>query len=274
MLENLKQELQSLDIQPRDIGAYLKYLGFSAHLDEPAALARAYAAESLFCGHRKQIYRHDRIVGSIYGLVCDGRVSQQELAYAKTLADSYGANSFATNADHYAPNYEAFLSAGVSGILQKIQRSMRMHQRDLDAPKRLEFLSAAEVTMKAFQRMLIQYGEAAAEKAGAEADNASRSELMEASRICHKLSAERPGTFREALQLVWLAYVAFVYEGRYAMAFGRMDQYLYPFFERDLEAGRIDHETAVELLSCALYKISEHRWLGGDDVVNIAIGGV
>ena len=82
--------------------------------------------------------------------------------------------------------------------------------------------------MKAFQRMLIQYGEAAAEKAGAEADNASRSELMEASRICHKLSAERPGTFREALQLVWLAYVAFVYEGRYAMAFGRMDQYLYP----------------------------------------------
>ena len=39
MLENLKQELQSLDIQPRDIGAYLKYLGFSAHLDEPAALA-------------------------------------------------------------------------------------------------------------------------------------------------------------------------------------------------------------------------------------------
>lgn len=67
MLENLKQELQSLDIQPRDIGAYLKYLGFSAHLDEPAALARAYAAESLFCGHRKQIYRHDRIVGSIYG---------------------------------------------------------------------------------------------------------------------------------------------------------------------------------------------------------------
>lgn len=58
------------------------------------------------------------------------------------------------------------------------------------------------------------------------------------------------------------------------MAFGRMDQYLYPFFERDLEAGRIDHETAVELLSCALYKISEHRWLGGDDVVNIAIGGV
>ena len=116
MLENLKQELQSLDIQPRDIGAYLKYLGFSAHLDEPAALARAYAAESLFCGHRKQIYRHDRIVGSIYGLVCDGRVSQQELAYAKTLADSYGANSFATNADHYAPNYEAFLSAGVSGI--------------------------------------------------------------------------------------------------------------------------------------------------------------
>lgn len=64
---------------------------------------------------------------------------------------------------------------------------------DSDAPKRLEFLSAAEVTRKAFQRMLIQYGEAAQEKAGAEADNASRSELMEASRICHKLSVKGRG---------------------------------------------------------------------------------
>lgn len=274
MLENLKQELQSLDIQPRDIGSYLKYLGFSAHLDEPVPLARAYAAESLFCGHRKQIYRHDRIVGSIYGLVCDRQVSQQELAYAKTLVDSYGANSFGTNADHYAPNYEAFLSAGVNGVLQKIQLSMQTHQGDLDAPKRLEFLSAAEVTMKAFQRMLIQYGEAAAEKAETEEDKNFRLELMEASRICHKLSAEKPESFREALQLIWLAYIAFVYEGRYAMAFGRMDQYLYPFFEKDLDAGRIDHNAAVELLSCAFYKISEHRWLGGDDVVNIAIGGL
>ena len=58
------------------------------------------------------------------------------------------------------------------------------------------------------------------------------------------------------------------------MALGRLDQYLYPYYKKDIEEGRLDDIEALDLLCCTLYKIYECRYFGGDDVVNIAIGGV
>ena len=55
------------------------------------------------------------------------------------------------------------------------------------------------------------------------------------------------------------------------MAFGRMDQFLYPYYRRDVDRGILTRETALELLSCTLYKIAD---VGRDDVCNIVIGGV
>lgn len=274
MLEELKKEMSNLTVQFSDIGSFLKYQGYVNHLDDSVSIARAYAIESLFCSHHKHIYANDRIAGSIYGLVEDKRVAPQDIAYAKTLVDSYGANSFGTNADHYAPDYATFVGDGIPGTLEKIKHSKQTHAADPDAQKKLEFLTAAEIAMKAFGNMILQYAEAAQKKADEVCEEKIQRELLEVSRVCRKISVSKPETFREALQLVWLAYIAFVYEGRYAMAFGRMDQYLYPFYKADMEAGRINREDATDLLACAFYKIGEHRWLGGDDVVNIAIGGL
>jgi len=59
------------------------------------------------------------------------------------------------------------------------------------------------------------------------------------------------------------------------MALGRLDQYLYPFYKKDYEKNNITREKKLELVECALYKIYENNiFTGGDDVVNIAIGGV
>lgn len=90
----------------------------------------------------------------------------------------------------------------------------------------------------------------------------------------YHLADYRPVTFRQGLQLIWLAHLSFVHEGRYAMALGRLDQILYPLYRGDVEAGRLSYEEAVELLAATFLKIGEARWRGGDDVVNICIGGV
>ena len=58
------------------------------------------------------------------------------------------------------------------------------------------------------------------------------------------------------------------------MALGRMDQYLYPYYKRDIESGILTREFAKSLIECTLYKIGENRYFGSDDVVNIAIGGI
>jgi len=70
-LEKLKAEMQSAPRDTKNILKYLKYLGYSAHFDEPAPLARAYAIESLFCSHKKYIYENDLTAGSVRGLLSD-----------------------------------------------------------------------------------------------------------------------------------------------------------------------------------------------------------
>ena len=270
-LAALKEEL-CLDYRnQKSIQDYLMYLGYHGHYDEPNVVARARACESLFVNHRKKVFFNDLILGSRYGLLAgEYEVKEALLEKGEEIVASYGQRTFLHNVDHYAPDYGWILSEGVGGILEKIRRSMEIHKDD---PDKTVFLKAAGITISAFAKMIRQYGEAARETAE-HAKEEQRKELLAAADICEKISREKPETFREALQLVWLVYIAFVYEGRYAMALGRLDQYLYPYYVRDLERGVVTRESAKELLECTLYKIGEARYFGNDDVVNIAIGGV
>jgi pyruvate formate-lyase/glycerol dehydratase family glycyl radical enzyme len=274
-LSFLKAEVNKEPEKAKDIRKYLLFQGFAEHLDDPVPIARAYAIHSLFTKHEKHIYKNDLIAGSIRGIFCTGdEITDNDLDYAAQLVNSYGANTFKTNADHYAPNYETFLSDGISGTLDKIEKSAEKHKNDIDAQKKLDFLKAAKISMQAFREMVIQYGEKARLMALEISDRTERYNLLEISRICFKLADEKPETYREALQLIWLAHVAFVLEGRYAMALGRLDQYLYPYYANDVNKGILTRDKALELMECTLYKIYEHRYFGGDDVVNIAIAGV
>ena len=212
--------------------------GFRQHFSEPVPIARAYSSAAIFTQHRKHVYPHDLIAGSTRGLyILDDQITDAELSYSRDILQSYGIMNFSHNFDHYAADYETFLAEGIQGTLEKIHRSMEKHQFDSDAEKKLTFLKAAEIAMTGFQTMVGQYAE----------------------------------TFHEALQLVWLVHLAFLLEGRVAMAFGRMDQYLYPYYKKDREAGRLTAEQARTLLECTFIKIVE---LGRYDICNIAIGGV
>ncbi len=274
-LELLKKEMDHIPNNPINLRNYLLYLGYRDHFDASSPFARAYAIESLLVNHRKHIYWNDLIAGSIRGLVMEEEgISEPMLARANKITDSYGSNHFWTNMDHFAPDYETFLADGIPGTLSKIQKSLLEHQEDPDYPKKKAFLESAAISMRAFGRMVGQYGMAAACMAKEAESPAQAKQLTEIARICEKLQTQSPGTFHEALQLVWLAHVSFLYEGRYAMAFGRMDQYLYPFYKADVENGTLTRDQALELMQCTLYKIGESRIWGADDVVNIAIGGI
>ena len=116
--------------------------------------------------------------------------------------------------------------------------------------------------------MILNYSVAAQKLA----ERTNSSELALAANIARKLATEKPETFREALQLLWFAHISFQYEGRFAMALGRMDQYLYPYYCRDIQNQSITKEYATELVSCMLYKIGEKKLMNaptmwGGDVV-------
>lgn len=268
-LDLLKQELSGADFTgSRRIEDYYRYLGYKEHYEANPMEAKAHAIAKLFTAHEKYIYDNDLVAGSLQGCYSDG-YSEHELGYAAKIADSYGKNTFWTNLDHDAIDYEMALGVGVGGIIEKIDASMKTHSDK----KKLTFLRSARIAMTAFSEMIKGYGEAAQKKA----ETTQNSNHYEIARICRKIARARPETFHEALQLVWLIHMSFLYEGRYAMALGRMDQYLYPFYQKDT----ISRERATELVACTLYKIYEKNIItsfifkaGQDDVVNIAIGGV
>ena len=104
---------------------------------------------------------------------------------------------------------------------------------------------------------LRRYAELAADMAARQ----DRDSLREVSRICRKLAAQPPETYHEAVQATWFLYVILQMEGN-ASSFspGRMDQYLYPYYEKSREDG-MTLEQALEITECLWLKFNQLVYL-------------
>ncbi len=270
MMKQTKQLMAEIQNLPMGVYApyYFRYLGYKKALSAPNVTARANGIEALFTLAPAYVYDNDLIAGSIRPMWCEK--STDILNYAGGIVGSFGERDFGTNNDHFSPDYARVVEEGVHGLLREIDASEQRHAAE---PEKLEYLAAMRKTVEAFRVMILAYAEAAAARAACvPAETAADLRAVEAN--CRAIADRAPATFAEGLQLVWLCHTAFNYEGRYAMALGRMDQYLRRLYEQDLANGRMTHERAVELLENVFIKIYEkHAFTGGDDVVNICIGG-
>ncbi len=270
MLNGLKSELTPNRLEGKDVRGIYMYHGYQKALTQPNCIARAHAFHGLLTEHKKHIYDNDLILGCFRGFI-NVEVDEGLLEIANNYNNSFGYRHFGLNGDHACPRYDKLLEVGISGLRVEIADSMRVHRDD---EARVTFLRAMDMTLDAFSVYITQYAELARAKSMT-ADDERKRQLAEIAQRCANIAFDKPQTFAEALQLVWFTHVAYCYEGRFAMALGRMDQYLYPFYEADKAAGRITFDQAVELCANALYKIMGIREVGGyDDVVNICIGGV
>ncbi|MGI6742780.1 MAG: pyruvate formate lyase family protein [Eubacteriales bacterium] len=233
--------------------------GYYADLSVSPARARANAFAALLSQSEVHVYKNDLIAGSLRGLWLDeGEFDPSELDRGSAVCGAYGERGFREQADHYAPLYSKLLSRGIPGLLDDIAESKKKHINDAG---KVDFLECCRVSMEAFRTLILNY-----------ADEANSPEMKE---TLETVAYSAPKTFRQALQLVWMAHVVFAMQGLYAMAFGRIDQYLWPFYKSDIEAGRETRESAETLIANAFMKIAERRaFTGGDDVCNICIGGV
>lgn len=245
---------------------YFKYLGYKDNFNISKALARAKAIKNLFSKPLPYIYRNDKIVGSIRPLWIEK--SKEELEEAADVVNSYGERDFLTNFDHYSPNYSSFVQKGIPGLLADIAESEKKYS-DID---RLEYLSAMKQTLLGMRQMALNYAQKAIDCRSKDGYLKDNLDLIYVN--CFHIADNAPKNFEQALQLVWLSHICFNYEDRYAMALGRIDQYLYPFYRQGIDNGSLTDEIVVELLENVFIKIYEWRTLkGNDDVVNICIGG-
>jgi len=172
---------------------------------------------------------------------------------------------------HFLPNYEKMLGLGVKGYLQTIEGKNR------------DIYQAVRIACEGLVDFATRFAHEAERLAETEADPGRAAELNEIARICHKVPYNPAETFHEAVQSLWLTHTAVNLESlNSAISFGRLDQYLYPYYKRDLEQGRITPDQARELLLCFSAKCAEHVFLlseklsqyhGGYLVVQAAIVG-
>lgn len=237
--------------------AYYKGMGYAAHPMEDIPVARAYAFQSMLAREKKHIYTNDLIVGSITGQFIE-HPSEEKVRYYEQFTELTGERGWLQGCDHYASAYDRLLSLGIGGIMQEIDNSLETHKGDRE---KVIFLTACRIEMEAFRDWI--------------AAHADETEDPETARICKKISVEAPSSFREALQLVWFAHTVYQLQGLYAMALGRMDQYLYPYYRHDIDEGILTDEEVQNLLENTFIKMHEQRvWLNRDDVCNICVAGI
>jgi len=172
-----------------------------------------------------------------------------------------GTGGYSENGHHWAHtavNYEHFLKLGSEGIIAEAQAHIDALQFvDPEDLNRRNFWQATQIT----HRALIEYGarlaDLADEQAAAEQDPRRKAELERIAVTCRKVPAKPAETFFEALQAIWIVYVALLIEGWGAgTTFGRIDQYMYPYYKRDIDAGVTTKDEVQELLTLMFVKMS------------------
>ena len=182
-------------------------------------------------------------------------------------------------AGHAGIEYDRLLRLGFGGIRQLILHTIRLVDRSLpDGIKQANFLSAELMVCDATIDHVLRYAELARQMAGSESNRTRRDELLQIHEILRWISVYPPRTFWEALQLVNLATSMVHMEcNGHSISYGRFDQYMYPFYRRDLANGAATREFIQELIENFYIKIWDLNKLRNHTLIktfgNGGIGG-
>lgn len=203
--------------------------------------------------------------------------------------------SYVSDCSYHAINGGGDSNPGYDVILMKkgmldIQREASEHL------EKLHYENPEDIDKIYFYRSLIDTAEGvmiyakrlsqhAADLAAKETDPRRKAELLKISEVNARVPAHAPSTFWEAIQAVWtIESLLVVEENQTGMSIGRVDQYMYPFYRADIDAGRMTEYEAFDLAGCMLVKMSEMMWItseggskffaGYQPFVNMCVGGV
>ena len=157
---------------------------------------------------------------------------------------------------HVTPDFPRVLELGFEGIREQILRA----QAGAESEGQRAFFDAARIAAKAVIDYAARVSRNCAEEALRfdETDPARAAELRELAAINARVPAQPARSFHEALQSVVTTWVAVHQESfQHGVSFGRVDQYLWPYYQRDRDAGVLDQAQAVELIGCFLAKAAE-----------------
>jgi pyruvate formate-lyase/glycerol dehydratase family glycyl radical enzyme len=187
------------------------------------------------------------------------------------------AGGFCENGHHYAHvavDYGRVVTKGLKDVKKQVEEELeKLNLAVVKDFEKYQFLTAVNITLNAATSFAKRYADLAASMAQKETDVQRKAELDKIAEVCNRVPEYPAESFYEALQSVWFIYVVLMVEGWGAgMSLGRPDQYLYPFYKKDLEEGRVTEDEVRELIALLYIKMNGSIALANKEVATV-LGG-
>ena len=161
-----------------------------------------------------------------------------------------------------AVDFSRILNEGARSVIAEAKKCLaELRYESIDAVEKRNFWEATIIVFEAWVRFANRYAVLCDKLADEEKDAVRAAELREMARICRKVPNEPAETFREAMQSFWFTFLM-VCPSPTSSA-GRFDQYMYPFYRKDIDEGRITDEEVLELLEIMRVKVMKINRVSG-----------
>lgn len=184
------------------------------------------------------------------------------------------------------PDYhDVLFRKGFGGIIQEARENIsRLSLTSPEDMKKHDFYHSIIITSEGIITLANRYAAKAREMADGEKDEKRKEELLKIAEICSRVPKNPPTNFYEAIQFVWFTQVGGILsENPLALNIGRFDQFMYPYYQRDLDKGMVTKDQIQELIEALWIKLSEWVWTissntaeffaGYNQFQNLTVGG-
>jgi len=155
---------------------------------------------------------------------------------------------------HIIPHHEKVLAKGFRGIQREAKEALKNEGLTQD---QRDFYEAVRIALKAAIRFAKRFADLALQMEKEETDSERKAELRQIAEINARIFEGQAQTFHEALQVVYYCHLIMMIESNgHSFSFGRFDQYMYPYYLADINAGRLTAEEALELTALFFVKMN------------------
>lgn len=191
-----------------------------------------------------------------------------------------GKKIFQTNLYHYAGvghlvmDYAKLMKVGFNGLIEEAEANLnKLTKRDPDYADKRDFYEAMLISLRASVRYIERYAALAEERATAENNLQRKHELEAMAANCRQIAGGPAESFWQAIQLFNFATTLTQIEGNgHSISYGRMDQWLYPYYDSDIKAGTLTKEYALELIEVLYVKMNNPTKLKDGGTVKVRQG--
>ncbi|MHB9130765.1 MAG: pyruvate formate lyase family protein [Armatimonadota bacterium] len=244
-----------------DVRARIAQQALDATISQPQALRIAEVLDRVFHEVPVTIQHGELLVG------CRGGNGYPEVDFACARGSA--------EYPYMIADFPILLEQGMHGVIARAEaRLVGLDEANPEQMESVHFLRSVITSCRGVVAWAERYAQEAEAQAEKEADPQRKYELLEIAARCRRVPVEPATSFTDALQSVWFLYVALYLEAPATSCLGRLDQYLFPFYQRDLASGHITREQTKEWLCCLWVKLYENV-LGviGSHAQTITLGG-